>query len=200
MSHGEVPASLQDSRATTQALCLQGHLNPSAYPHVTEPFPNASGPAATTASGNATYASWQRGTRCQPRGAVLLPPPWRREKACTVMVGGHQGKSRSLAQRESPVAHWGGYVDCEFLFPTQAQILRPGVSAAELATVPVSPRLPAAAKLAGVPLQRDPGVSESSFKVMEESFFPGLWEGHFPRPILQKEETLDKLSLMHLSK
>ena len=73
--------------------------------------------------------------------------------------------------------------------------------AAGLATVPVSlPKAAAAAKLAAVPLQRDPAVSESRVKVMEQPFFPGLWESHFPRAILQKEEPLDKMSLMHLSK
>ena len=92
-------------------------------------------------------------------------------------------------------------MDCEFLFLTQTQMQSPGVSAAGLATVPVSlPKAAAAAKLARVPLQRGPAVSESRFKVMEQSFFPGLWESHFPRAILQKEETLDKMSLMHLSK
>lgn len=143
--------------------------------------------------GGAPALTWEKGEgmHCDSRRAPGEESLLHLDCLCT---------NNSLAQKESPVARWGGCVDCEFLFPTQAQILRPGVSAAELATVPVSPRLPAAAKLAGVPLQRDPGVSESSFKVMEESFFPGLWEGHFPTAILQKEETLDKLSLMHLSK
>ena len=65
----------------------------------------------------------------------------------------------------------GGYVDCEFLFPTQTQMQSPGVSAAGLATVPVSlPKAAAAAKLARVPLQRGPAVSESRFKLLAMGF------------------------------
>ena len=66
----------------TQGLSLQGHLTDVYLPtRGTKPFPQRPGPAATTASGNTTYASGQGGTRRQPQGRCSCPPPGRREKA-----------------------------------------------------------------------------------------------------------------------
>ena len=198
----------------TQGPSLQGHLTDVYLPtRGTKPFPQRPGPVATTASGNTTYTSGQGGTRRQPQGRCSCPPPGRREKARPLQwqegTRGRASPSSGLplhqqllsAEREPCGSARAGVRTVNSFFQHR---LRSKVQGCWLQGWPlcqsVSPRLPQLRSWPAGPLQRDPAVSESRVKVMEQPFFPGLWESHFPRAILQKEEPLDKMSLMHLSK
>ena len=117
-SHGEAPASLQDSRATTPALRLQGHLSPDVRLRArgTEPSQVLAQQPLQLQATPPTHLG--KGARDASHGEGLLPPTWETgEGTAAAMAGGHQGRAaphlsclctnNSVAQRESPVAQPG---------------------------------------------------------------------------------------------
>ena len=95
-SHGEAPASLQDSRATTPALRLQGHLSPDVRLRArgTEPSQVLAQQPLQLQATPPTHLG--KGARDASHGEGLLPPTWETgEGTAAAMAGGHQGKSRS---------------------------------------------------------------------------------------------------------